>query len=127
MFTAFYLWHGWVLNDLNRLSFPVELFLIVASIVYLTIGFVVSKLYDARFIEKYNKRLFLKGFIIGALSGLFVFMITIVTGVSFSKVMSVEYILLDVSWQIIEQSIGGIAIAVIHFYVPAADELIHFE
>ncbi len=118
MFMLSYAWHGIFLTDFSRLSYPKELFLIFASLVYLIIGFVVAKAIDVKLLEKYFKRKpILKGATAGAALGFAFFLVSTVVGVSFSTGSKLENLLLDVCWQITEQCIGGIIVGVVHIFV----------
>ena len=118
MFLLSYVWHGVFLTDFSRLSYPKELFLFFAVFVYLIIGFIVAKAIDVKLTENYFKRRpVLKGALTGAVLGFTFFIISTVVGVSFSTGSKLENLLLDVSWQVIEQSIGGAVVGIAHFFV----------
>lgn len=118
MFALSYLWHGVFLTDFSRLSYPKEIFLVIAALVYLIIGFVAAKAIDIKLLEKYFRRKpFLKGTISGAGLGFILFLISTVVGVSFSTGSKLENLLLDVFWQAIEQGIGGLVVGIAHFFV----------
>ena len=40
-----------------------------------------------------------------------------VVGVSFSAGSRIQNLLLDVSWQVIEQAIGGLVVGIVHVFV----------
>lgn len=118
MFMLFYVWHGLFLTDFARLSYPKGIFLICSSIVYLIIGFVVSKAIDTKILDKQFKRKpLLRGLISGAVCGFAFFLMATVVGVSFSAGSKVENLLLDVTWQIIEQTVGGLVVGIVHVFV----------
>jgi H+/Cl- antiporter ClcA len=118
MFLLSYVWHGIFLTDFSRLSYPKELFLVFACFVYLIIGFVVAKAIDIKLLEKYFKRKpIVKGAISGAALGFAFFLISTVVGVSFSTGSKLENLLLDASWQTIEQCIGGAVVGIAHIFV----------
>jgi H+/Cl- antiporter ClcA len=118
MFLLSYVWHGIFLTDFSRLSYPKELFLIFACLVYLIIGFVVAKAIDIKLLDNYFKRKpIIKGAIAGAALGFILFLISTVVGVSFSTGSKLENLLLDVSWQVIEQCIGGVVVGIVHIFV----------
>lgn len=125
MFLLSYVWHGIFLTDFSRLSYPKGLFLIFASFVYLIIGFVVAKAIDFKLIEKYFKRRpILKGALAGAALGFIFFLISTVVGVSFSTGSKLENLLLDASWQTIEQAIGGAVVGIVHIFVYDSSAII---
>lgn len=118
MFLLSYAWHGIFLTDYSRLSYPKEIFLTFSAVVYLIIGFVVSKSVDSKIIaEHFNHNPVLRGAISGAACGLTFFLIATVVGVSFSTHSKIENLLLDVTWQVIEQSIGGIVVGIVHLLI----------
>lgn len=118
MFALSYLWHGVFLTDFSRLSYPKEIFLVIAALVYLIIGFVAAKAIDIKLLEKHFRRKpFLKGAISGAGLGFILFLISTVVGVSFSTGSKIENLLLDICWQVIEQGIGGLVVGVAHFFI----------
>ena len=114
MFIASYLWHGVFLNDFSRITYPKAIFFIVASVVYLTIGFIIAKAYEIKYESLLQKKPRLKGTLTGAICGLLIYLITMVVGISFSKTMTTEYLLIDLGWQMLEQAIGGFAVGVTH-------------
>lgn len=118
MFLLSYVWHGILLTDFSRLSYPKEVFFVFAAIVYLIIGFVVAKAIDVKFLEvKFKRKPIMRGAISGAACGFFFFLIATVVGVSFSTGSKIENLLLDVSWQIVEQCLGGIVVGLAHIFV----------
>lgn len=118
MFLLSYVWHGILLTDFSRLSYPKEIFFVFAAIVYLIMGFVVAKAIDVKILEKrFKRRPMLRGLIAGSVCGFFFFLIATVVGVSFSTGSTVENLLLDVSWQIVEQSLGGAVAGIAHIFI----------
>lgn len=118
MFLVSYVWHGIFLTDYSRLSYPVEIFLISASIVYLIIGFVVAKAIDLQYLlDNFNRKPILRGALSGAACGFMFFLMATVVGISFSTGSNIENLLLDVCWQIVEQTIGGIVVGLVHIFV----------
>ena len=118
MFLLSYVWHGVFLTDFSRLSYPKELFLIFAAIVYLIIGFIIAKAIDIAFLYKHFRRKpIIRGAISGGCCGILLFLISTVVGVSFSTGSTIENLLLDVSWQITEQLAGGIVTGIVHIFV----------
>jgi membrane protease YdiL (CAAX protease family) len=118
MFALSYIWHGLFLTDFSRLSYPKELFLVFAAFVYLIIGFVMAKAIDVKLLENHFKRKpIIKGAVTGAALGFTLFIISTVVGVSFSTSSKLENLLLDVCWQVIEQSVGGVAVGLAHFFI----------
>ncbi|HEX8516219.1 MAG TPA: hypothetical protein VF868_08470 [Bacteroidia bacterium] len=123
MFVLSYIWHGIILTDFSRLSYSKHLFLVFAALVYLMIGFVVARSIEFKLLEKQFKRKpVIRGLISGAFCGIAFFLVATVVGVSFSTGSKLENMLLDVTWQTIEQAIGGIVVGLAHIFVydPAA-------
>lgn len=65
----------------------------------------------------YEKSPLLRGALVGGISGACIYIMAVVVGVSYSASHSIEHILLDFSWQIVEQAIGGMIVGLVHFYV----------
>lgn len=124
MYSAFYCWHGLILTDFSRVSFPKPLFFTFAAITYLLISFLIYKVFEIKFLNGISKNLFIKGICTGVIVGFLLFVVTSVLGVSFSTQFSFTHFITDCTWQIIEQSIGGIVVAFchIHIYAPKAEE-----
>jgi hypothetical protein len=126
MFMLSYAWHGIFLTDYSRLSYPKGIFLIIASFVYLIIGFIVAKAIDIQYLaEKFNRKPILRGALSGAACGFMFFLIATVVGVSFSTGSKIENLLLDVTWQVIEQGIGGVVVGLAHIFIY--DPSVNFE
>ena len=118
MFALSYMWHGVFLTDFSRLTYPKEIFLIIAVFVYLIIGFVMAKAIDVKMLDKHFKRKpVIRGAISGAGLGFVLFLVSTVVGVSFSTGSKLENLVLDVSWQTVEQCIGGVVVGLAHFFI----------
>jgi hypothetical protein len=126
MYVAFYVWHGLFLNDLNRISFPIAIFLGLAALVYLVIAFILYRTYESKFIIKYISHPMVRGIISGFLIGFILFAVVAVLGISFTSNVTATYLMADCAWQIVEQIIGGIIIGLgkIIIFEPIP-ELIH--
>lgn len=110
MYSAFYVWHGVFLNDLNRIEFSKALFLGLAALVYLVISFVLYRTYESKLINKFVSSPMLKGVVSGIILGFILFAVITVLGISFTKSVNLTYIMADCAWQIVEQIIGGVII-----------------
>lgn len=110
MYMAFYGWHGVFLNDIKHISFSKTLFLLLAALVYIAISFVLYWLYESTFLTKYIHYALFKGVVAGVLMGFMLFSLTTVLGISFTKNLTVEYMVADFVWQMTEQAIGGLVI-----------------
>jgi hypothetical protein len=128
MYSLSYAWHGILLNDFDRISFPRGAYLTMAAFVYLLIGFIVASAYNSEAIERISKKPILKGLVAGVICGFVLYIVALVVGVSFGG-RSLENILIDVFWQVIEQGIGGLVVGYLHvlieingwFYSPSED------
>ena len=112
MLGASYLWHGVILNDIERLNYPKEIYLTGSIITYLILGFVLTKIYLMKFPRPISKRPMLRGIISGASLGIVAYILSLVIGVSFSSSLTIKNILFDMTWQITEQIIGGIVVGI---------------
>jgi hypothetical protein len=118
MFMLFYIWHGMFLTDFARLSYPKSVFLVFAVFVYLIIGFICAKAIDVKVLsKKFKRRPFVKGLISGGAVGVVIFVFSTVVGVSFSTGNKLDNLVLDASWQVIEQSLGGLVVGLGHFFI----------
>lgn len=118
MFGLSFFWHGILLTDFSRISYPKEIFLISASVVYFALGFLLNKVYQLNFFgKKFNQKPLLRGLLSGASCGIVLYMITLVFGVSFSSALTLSNIILDVSWQVFEQSFGGLIIGASYIFI----------
>jgi len=117
MFGLSYFWHGVVLNDYSLLNYPLGIFLSCTAFVYLIIGFVISYAYRFLTLRKKIRDRFLKGIIAGSSVGVLLFIITLVLGISYSKHLTLHNVLIDLAWQIIEQTAGGITVSIIHYSI----------
>ena len=126
MYVAFYFWHGVFLNDLNRLSFPLPIFLGLAALVYLVISFVLYRTYESKFLAKYISQPMLRGVVSGFMVGFVLFAVVAVLGISFTSHVNATYLMADCAWQIVEQIIGGLIIGLGKVIVfEPVPELIH--
>ncbi len=121
MFTLSYFWHGEVLNDFERIKYPHTTFLSLATIVYLGISLVLTILNT--FFESKKKPIG-KGIVLGLVLGLFVYLVTFVLGISFNSTPKLEYIALDVSWQLFEQGLGGLITGIVFDYFHVREKML---
>lgn len=128
MFAISYVWHGIVLNDFGRISYPFEAYLIAAGVVYLVVGFLMGRIFMAEFLDRFSEKAVPRGLLTGAAVGAIVFMSTLVFGVSFSEGFDSKFMLLDFAWQVVEQTFGGLVIGLVYMFVfeyipePVKDE-----
>jgi len=118
MFGLFYLWHAYLLTDIHDVEYSITLFLILTGIVYLLLGgalygilnyLVTNKLFD------FNNKFPWKSMLVGAILGFSVYLITFILGLSFSP-HGLEHILVDFVWQMFEQAMGGLVVALAFIY-----------
>lgn len=117
MFGLSYVWHGIVLNDYKLISYPFGIYLVSAGVVYLVIGFLMSRIFIAEFLGRFTEKTVVRGLISGSALGLIVYMTALVAGVSFSNGLEMKYLALDVAWQVIEQTFGGLVIGLVYLLV----------
>lgn len=109
MFSLFYFWHGVFLNDFKRIQFPIGLFVSFAAITYLIISFGIYILFESSLMKRF-KNIFLKGLLLGALSGFTIFIIATIIHISLAKNLNSQHLLMNCSWQIAEQTIGAFVV-----------------
>jgi hypothetical protein len=117
MFGLSYVWHGVILNDFARLSYPKEIFLTGSVITYLILGFLVTQIFLMKFPNSIVKKPLLRGIISGVFLGVATYVVALVVGVSFSSTLTTKYILFDMLWQAVEQMFGGITVAFVYISI----------
>jgi len=117
MFAISYVWHGIILNDYERITYPFGIYLISAGIVYLVIGFAISRIFIAEFLDRYSEKALPRGILTGIGMGAIVFMSTLVFGVSFSSISEPQFIVVDLVWQVFEQMLGGLIVGLVYLLV----------
>ncbi|GAB5538555.1 MAG: hypothetical protein Salg2KO_06580 [Salibacteraceae bacterium] len=105
MFGLSYAWHGLVLNDFMRISYPLDLFLVIAAFVYLAIGLGITTL---TYIGKRIKNSFRYGILVGGIAGALIYAVAFLLGLSFYTVIDFKIIAFDFGWQCLEQGVGGL-------------------
>ena len=58
-----------------------------------------------------------RGLISGACLGVATYIVALVIGVSFSTELKPQYILFDLLWQTVEQTVGGITVGIIYIWI----------
>lgn len=106
MYTISYLWHGVLLNDLRRVTYSLDFFLFLVAVVYFIVAFGLTLL--THLLTQLGKNKIKRGIMIGMPLGMFIYLIAFVFGVSFYTNPSISHILFDLSWQVIEQGLGGV-------------------
>ncbi|MFZ1688917.1 MAG: hypothetical protein WAU70_15950 [Flavobacteriales bacterium] len=113
MFGLSYVWHGIALRDLTELRIPLTLYFILAALVYLVIGLVLAIGIDKAIVYKVitlQTGFPFKAMGLGALVGFVVYLMVFILGMSFAK-HSVVHVVVDVLWQMLEQSLGGLCVS----------------
>lgn len=109
MYTAFYVWHGMILNDFKHIKFPYTWFLLFSSIAYLAISFISYRVFETKVLAKIDS-LVVRGLVSALIVGISLFAILTVLNISFTKNATSFYLLIDFVWQIIEQFVGALFI-----------------
>ena len=121
MFSLSYLWHGVILNDFERLSYPIEIYLIGSVITYLILGFIVTQIFLMKFMAR---KPLLRGMVSGLSLGVATYIVSLVIGVSFSTSLTTTYILFDLLWQAIEQMAGGITVSLVYISIYEGNPMV---
>ena len=117
MFGLSYAWHGVFLNDVANLHYPLSIYLISSSVVYLLAGFLLVKLFSSNYAIQMFRNFFARGLVSGALLGLVLYMVALVMGMTFTKGVTLTSILFDLPWQVFEQTFGGVVIAIVYVFI----------
>ncbi len=92
--------------------------MLIAAFVYLFLGYCVAKSFSIPFLAtKYKRKPFSRGIAGGAICGLSFYIISTVLGISFTTTITVKHLLYDSLWQVIEQGIGGVIVAITHIFI----------
>ncbi len=116
MYAAFYCWHGLLLTDFSRINFPMPLFLLFSAITYLAISFLLFKIFELKYWELLTSNLYIKSLLSGLALGALLFVITHVLGFSFVSTYSLPHFLVDGAWQVVEQCLGSLTMAIAYNY-----------
>ncbi|MFZ1658628.1 MAG: hypothetical protein WAT61_07410 [Flavobacteriales bacterium] len=112
MYGISYAWHGLLLNDISEMRIGLGLYLALAGLAYLLIGLGLTFLVHTGLQRGYisMKTGFpYKGMAIGAVSGLAVYLLVFISGLSFAS-HEIHHVFLDAVWQVIEQMVGGLMV-----------------
>jgi hypothetical protein len=123
MYLLFYAFHGLLTNDLLKASLPKTAFLTIAGVVYLLLGFALNVLLEASFFRKEVKSVYTRALIAGPIVAIFLYAVAMIVGVSFSAKFTIVNMLVDVGWQIVEQTMGTVVIAFVKVITFAPDEI----
>jgi hypothetical protein len=119
MFTLSYSWHAIILNDFSSLQYNPNIYLWLLFSLYLFIGLSLS--FIVSIYLPTSKRL-MKHVSVGVFAGFLIYLIAFVLGVSFNK-GGLEHVILDFTWQMIEQAVGITFISVFYSLSYRYDKL----
>ena len=125
MYSAFYVWHGMILNDFKQIEFSMPLFLLMTSIAYLIISFLLYRVFETKILQ-FIDNFFIRAFVSSAIVGVSLFIIMTVLHIQFTKNVTSTYLMVDLFWQVAEQSFGALIIALCKQFVyeaPPAEEV----
>ena len=104
MYSLSYFWHGVFLNDFQKISYPKDVLLTSFALIYSVLGLMLTLV--VKFLY-FNNNANLRGFLAGMALGFFVYLIAFSFGISLYSDFEWTYIAFDLSWQMIEQGLGG--------------------
>lgn len=122
MFCLSYYWHGVLLNDLQLISYDLTLFMGLLVIVYLLVAAAMSFVLMN---YKPAEHRILKHVTISIAAGFMIYLLAFVMGLSF-KGEGLEHTLVNFTWQMIEQGVGGFAISVYYMIAHRREKLMAF-
>jgi len=105
MYGLSYTWHGIVLNDFIKISYPKDVFLLISGLIYFVIALLITVL---TYMFKKIKDSFKYGAFIGAGAGILIYGIAFLFGISFNAVIDPKLIAFDLARQTFEQGFGGL-------------------
>ena len=109
-----YMWHGVMLSDLQELRIPLMLYHVLAGLVYLVLGLVITigvhKAVQYEWISLKRGFPFMASMLAAAV-GFFVYLLIFVLGMSFASDHGMMHVVVDVLWQMFEQGVGGLAVS----------------
>ena len=113
MYGLSYAWHGLMLSDLQEMSIPRWLYLVLAGVVYAVLGLALTiathKAVQYEWISLKRGFPFLT-MLMAAAAGFFVYLLIFVLGMSFAK-SGAMHVVVDVLWQMFEQAVGGLMVS----------------
>jgi len=118
MFFLSYFWHGYVLHDFLKNGTPRGSALLYKIGIYMVMGFAIAKTVTFKFVEKrYLYMPLAKFIVVGIFFGVVFFIISTIKSISLDVPLSGKYLLLNFCWQVLEQAIGGLIVAIVHRFV----------
>jgi|GEM_PF-279324 len=116
MYGISYLWHGVFLNDFQKVAYPKDVLLISFALIYSVLGLVLSLF--VKFLYFQSSTL-MRGLLGGIALGFFVYLIAFSLGISLYSTPQWQYIAFDLTWQMVEQGVGGMVAALVYSMVTA--------
>jgi hypothetical protein len=116
MFTLFYVWHGVFLNDFKRIQFPLFWFQLFAAFTYLFFGIALYLFFESALLKKV-RNVFVRGVVSGFVLGFTVFMVASIVNISLTRHLSMQHMMIDCIWQMIEQVIGAMVIVLLKLLI----------
>jgi hypothetical protein len=113
MFILSAVWHGWALTDLDEIKIDKGLYWLLSGLAYLALGLGMTLLVHWGIMREWIK---LKngfpwmGMLIGCVVGAVVYLVVLLAGFSFAD-HGVQHVVADVLWQVFEQAMGGLMVA----------------
>ena len=123
MYGLSFYWHGVLLNDLQFITYDKKLFFGLLTFAYLAISGALA--FVLMVYKPADNRLF-KHTTISVVSGFLVYLMAFVFGISFEG-KGLEHTVVNFTWQMIEQGIGGFVIASYYIIAHKREKLIAFE
>ena len=116
MFTLFYVWHGYFLNDFKRINFPIVWFVAFAAITYLIFGAGIYFLYESQLFKRI-RNFITRGLVCGVIAGFSLFMISTIVNISLTKHLTINHLMVDCAWQMAEQTIGALVVVAFKIFI----------
>ena len=113
MYGISYAWHGLLLNDISEMHMSLGTYLALAGIAYALIAAGLTFAVHAALLRGWidMKIAFpFKAMGVGAILGVVVYALVFLSGFSFAS-HELQHVLLDAAWQVVEQTIGGLMVA----------------
>lgn len=113
MFGVSALWHGLALTDISELKIGLNTYFLLSGLAYLAIGLGLVFLIRLFIVREWISLKWgfpWKAMGIGAVAGLVVFLVILVSGLSFAS-HGFQHVVVDVLWQVVEQAIGGLMVS----------------
>ena len=116
MFTLFYVWHGVFLNDFKRIQFPLFWFQMFAAFTYLLFGIALYFIFESHLLKKL-RNVFVRGVVAGFSLGFTAFMVASIVNISLTRHLSMQHLMIDCIWQMVEQIIGAMVIVLLKLVI----------